>query len=168
MGRGMKGGKKEEQASGGPLALTGNPGLQASEGRWLVQSVPIIEADRHVAPRKAAQTGTDRHPSCHFLSRQPALTPHFILLLRTLWCPPLSLLHKLWLRPNHLPQPGCSPRGRLHTHRVFLTRLFSPPLLFCIYPKPLHPVRSRYNLFHNNDFHCKKLSTKHLNVDHRT
>lgn len=75
----MKGGKKEEQASRGPLALTGNPGLRASEGRWLFQSFPIIEADPHVAPRKAAQTGTDSHSSCHFLSRQPALTPtlHF-------------------------------------------------------------------------------------------
>lgn len=40
----MKGRKKEEQALGGPMALTGNPRLKATEGRWLFQSVPIIEA----------------------------------------------------------------------------------------------------------------------------
>lgn len=47
-----EGRKDREQASGGPLALPGTPGLQASEGRWLFQSIPIIEADPNVAPTR--------------------------------------------------------------------------------------------------------------------
>lgn len=132
MERGMKGGKKEEQASGGPLALTGSPGLQASEGRWLFQSVPIIEADPHVAPRKRAQTGTDSHSSCHFLSRQPALTPtlHFAFkdTLVFTFIPSTQVLA--------MPQPS-SPARLLSWLQVPHPHPFS---LLCCFPSspPLH------------------------------
>lgn len=58
---------------GGPLALTGNPVLKGLlEGRWLFQSVPIIEVDS--ALRKGVETGIDNTSSCRILSHESTIT----------------------------------------------------------------------------------------------
>lgn len=50
---GIEGGKEGEQALGGPVALTGSPVLKGlRKGRWLFQSVPVIDADSTAALRK--------------------------------------------------------------------------------------------------------------------
>lgn len=64
------------------MALTGNPVLKGLiEGRWLFQSVPVIEVDLSVTLRKGMETGIDHHSSCHFLSHKSTVTPTLHLAL---------------------------------------------------------------------------------------
>ena len=130
----MKGRREEKQASGGPVALTGNPGLRAAEARWLFRSVPVIEAHPDAALRKGAETRNDSHSSCHFLSHQSALTPtlHFAFKDALLFRSTLILSIQVPATPQttfHLPQPVCPPGCKLHTSP-------SLPLLYCFPSSP--------------------------------
>lgn len=44
------------------------------EGRWLFQSVPIIEVDSAVALRKGVETGIYNTSSCLILSHESTMT----------------------------------------------------------------------------------------------
>lgn len=139
---GLKRGKKE-QALGGPVAQAGNPvprGLL--EGRWLFQSVPIIEDS---CLRKGVDTGIDNYSSCHFSLRNLQWRPHSILPFRPLWCsaPPLPFLLSASYPSNYLLQPGCSPSHRPHTHTSSALSQDFPSSLLCTYLKHLHPLKSR-------------------------
>lgn len=162
----MKGRREEKQASGGPVALTGNPGLRAAEARWLFRSVPVIEAHPDAALRKGAETRNDSHSSCHFLSHQSALTPtlHFAFKDALLFRSTLILSIQVPATPqppSTFPSQSALLAASSTPAPLFLYSIVFPPLLLRICPKHLHPVRSRYNLFHHNHSHCVKLYSQH-------